>query len=145
MSPPINIADLRDRARRRLPRMFFDYLDAGAFSEATLRRNRSDLEALDLSGAVRRTHGGAVSAGEARGPAMPAFDERTHTAIAEKRAIGAATAALVEEGDSVLLDGGTTTLEAAADRNLDMFIGTLWRWRTGTFRFGRSFPWPKYG
>lgn len=49
MSPPINIGDLRDRARRRLPRMFFDYLDAGAFSEATLRRNRSDLETLELT------------------------------------------------------------------------------------------------
>ncbi|MBN8994998.1 MAG: alpha-hydroxy-acid oxidizing protein [Rhizobiales bacterium] len=49
MSPPINIADLRDRARRRLPRMFFDYLDAGAFGETTLQRNRADLEALELT------------------------------------------------------------------------------------------------
>ena len=43
-----NIDDLRDRARRRLPRMFFDYLDAGAFGEATLRRNRADFERLTL-------------------------------------------------------------------------------------------------
>ncbi|AMV38043.1 DeoR/GlpR family DNA-binding transcription regulator [Planctomyces sp. SH-PL62] len=77
-------------------------------SESTIRR---DLEALDLSGGVKRTHGGAVFSGEARG--MPAFDERTHTAMAEKRAIGAATAALIEDGDTVLLDGGTTTLEVA--------------------------------
>nr|WP_303652695.1 DeoR/GlpR family DNA-binding transcription regulator [Paludisphaera mucosa] len=77
-------------------------------SESTVRR---DLEALDLSGAVRRTHGGAVYSGEARG--MPAFDERTHTAMAEKRAIGEATADLIEDGDTVLLDGGTTTLEVA--------------------------------
>lgn len=49
MPPPINIADLRDRARRRLPRMFFDYLDTGAFGEATLRRNRIDLDALELT------------------------------------------------------------------------------------------------
>jgi L-lactate dehydrogenase (cytochrome) len=48
MQPAINIDDLRDRARRRLPRMFFDYLDSGAFGEVTLRRNRSDLEALEL-------------------------------------------------------------------------------------------------
>jgi L-lactate dehydrogenase (cytochrome) len=48
MQPPINIDDLRDRARRRLPRMFFDYLDSGAFGEVTLRRNRADLEALAL-------------------------------------------------------------------------------------------------
>jgi len=49
MSPPINIADLRDRARRRLPRMFFDYVDTGAFGESTLRRNRIDLDALELT------------------------------------------------------------------------------------------------
>jgi hypothetical protein len=35
-----------------------------------------------------------------------------------------------------------TTPEAAADRNLEvMIIGTLWRWRTGTFRSGRNLPW----
>jgi isopentenyl diphosphate isomerase/L-lactate dehydrogenase-like FMN-dependent dehydrogenase len=49
MSPPINIADLRESARRRLPRMFFDYLDSGAFGETTLRRNRADLDVLELT------------------------------------------------------------------------------------------------
>ncbi len=77
-------------------------------SESTIRR---DLEALDLSGSIKRTHGGAVYAGEVR--SMPAFDERTGTAVAEKRAIGQAAAALLEDGDTVLLDGGTTTLEVA--------------------------------
>lgn len=77
-------------------------------SESTVRR---DLEALDLAGSVKRTHGGAVYSGEVR--AMPAFDDRTGTAMAEKAAIGRATAALVEDGDTVLLDGGTTTLEVA--------------------------------
>ncbi len=77
-------------------------------SESTIRR---DLEALDLAGSVKRTHGGAVYAGEVR--SMPAFDERTGTAAAEKRAIGQAAAALLQDGDTVLLDGGTTTLEVA--------------------------------
>ena len=77
-------------------------------SESTVRR---DLEALDLAGAIKRTHGGAVYSGEVR--AMPALDERATTAAAEKRAIGRAAAALVEDGDTVLLDGGTTTLEVA--------------------------------
>ena len=44
---------------------------------------------------------------------MPAFDERTGTAAAEKRAIGLAVAGLIEDDDTVLLDGGTTTLEVA--------------------------------
>ncbi|MBX6314294.1 MAG: DeoR/GlpR transcriptional regulator [Isosphaeraceae bacterium] len=77
-------------------------------SESTVRR---DLEALDQAGAVKRTHGGAVYSGEVR--AMPAFDERATTAAAEKRAIGRAAAALIRDGDTVLLDGGTTTLEVA--------------------------------
>src|SRR3984957_19754 len=78
-------------------------------SESTVRR---DLEALDLAGVVKRTHGGALfAASESR--AMPAFDERTASAILEKRAIGQAAAALLEDGDTVLLDGGTTTLEVA--------------------------------
>jgi DeoR/GlpR family transcriptional regulator of sugar metabolism len=77
-------------------------------SESTVRR---DLEALDLAGAVKRTHGGAVYSGELR--SMPALEDRTEAAAAEKKAIGRAAAALVEDGDTVLLDGGTTTLEVA--------------------------------
>lgn len=77
-------------------------------SESTIRR---DLEALDLAGSVKRTHGGAVCSAEVRG--MPAFDERSTAAAAEKRAIGRAAAALVEDEETVLLDGGTTTLEVA--------------------------------
>jgi DeoR family transcriptional regulator, fructose operon transcriptional repressor len=78
-------------------------------SESTVRR---DLEALDLAGVVKRTHGGAVyAASEAR--AMPAFDERTASATLEKRAIGQSAASLIDDGDTVLLDGGTTTLEVA--------------------------------
>ena len=44
---------------------------------------------------------------------MPAFEERTATAAAEKRAIGLAAAGLLDDGDTVLLDGGTTTMEVA--------------------------------
>lgn len=39
-----NIADLRVQAGRRLPRVFFDYLDGGAFSELTMRRNTEDFD-----------------------------------------------------------------------------------------------------
>ena len=41
-----SIADLRARARRRVPRAIFDYADRGSYDEVTLRRNRSDLEAI---------------------------------------------------------------------------------------------------
>src|SRR5688572_30165544 len=36
----VNIADLRDLARRRLPRLVFDYIDGGAEDEVTLRGNQ---------------------------------------------------------------------------------------------------------
>lgn len=38
-SSVVNVSDLRERARRRLPRMVFDYLDGGAETEVTLREN----------------------------------------------------------------------------------------------------------
>jgi L-lactate dehydrogenase (cytochrome) len=42
----INIEDLRRLARRRLPRVIFDYLDGGAEAEVTLRENRRAFEAV---------------------------------------------------------------------------------------------------
>jgi L-lactate dehydrogenase (cytochrome) len=43
-----SIEDLRRRARRRVPRPFFEYLESGSFGELTLRRNREDLDRLEL-------------------------------------------------------------------------------------------------
>jgi L-lactate dehydrogenase (cytochrome) len=42
------IEDLRQAARRRVPRMFFDYAESGSYAEQTLCANRSDLEAIKL-------------------------------------------------------------------------------------------------
>ena len=42
------IEDLRQRARRTVPKMFFDYAEAGSFAEETLRANRADLERIKL-------------------------------------------------------------------------------------------------
>ncbi|MBB3770927.1 isopentenyl diphosphate isomerase/L-lactate dehydrogenase-like FMN-dependent dehydrogenase [Angulomicrobium tetraedrale] len=38
----VNVEDARRAARRRLPRIFFDYVDGGAFAEETLAANRAD-------------------------------------------------------------------------------------------------------
>ncbi len=43
-----SIEDLRQRARRRVPKMFFDYAEAGSYSEETLRANRADMERIKL-------------------------------------------------------------------------------------------------
>ncbi|MET0280648.1 MAG: alpha-hydroxy acid oxidase [Steroidobacteraceae bacterium] len=41
-----SIADLRELARRRVPRSIFEYVDGGSYDEITLRRNRADFEAM---------------------------------------------------------------------------------------------------
>jgi L-lactate dehydrogenase (cytochrome) len=43
------IEDLRQLARRKVPRAFFEYADHGSYAEETLRANRDDLEHLRLS------------------------------------------------------------------------------------------------
>jgi L-lactate dehydrogenase (cytochrome) len=42
------IEDLRQVARRKVPRAFFDYAEAGSYSQETLRANRADLEQIKL-------------------------------------------------------------------------------------------------
>ena len=75
-------------------------------SEVTVRR---DLEVLERRGMLERTHGGAVATQWMR--AEPAYLEAASTNPAEKRLIGAAAATLVEPGDALYLNGGTTTLQ----------------------------------
>ncbi len=42
------IEDLRQLARRKVPRAFFDYAEAGSYAQETLRANRADLERVTL-------------------------------------------------------------------------------------------------
>ena len=77
-------------------------------SESTIRR---DLEHLHQMGYLRRTHGGAVWNQDSA--PLPPLEERTGRQLEEKRWIGELAAQLVQDGDTVLLDGGTTTLEVA--------------------------------
>jgi L-lactate dehydrogenase (cytochrome) len=51
---PATILDYRELARRRLPRQLFDYIDGGAYEEATLRANVSDLQRVLLRQVVMR-------------------------------------------------------------------------------------------
>ena len=45
---PANVADYRELARRRIPKVLFDYVDGGAFSESTLRANSDDFQTIHL-------------------------------------------------------------------------------------------------
>jgi L-lactate dehydrogenase (cytochrome) len=42
----LNIEDLRELAKRRIPRAIFDYADGGSYHEVTIRRNAADLDAM---------------------------------------------------------------------------------------------------
>jgi len=75
-------------------------------SESTVRR---DLEYLESIGQVRRTRGGAAFVGET----FSGFDDRRNFALREKQRIGRRVAELVGSGETIILDGGTTTLEVA--------------------------------
>jgi len=51
---PASIEDYRERARRKLPRQIFDYVDGGAFGESTLAANRDDLHRIQFRQRVLR-------------------------------------------------------------------------------------------
>ncbi len=78
-------------------------------SEMTVRR---DLQTLEHRGLLARVHGGAVPA-RSRGYEPP-FGVRLLRNLDAKRRIGEAAAALLQEGETVVLDAGTTMLEVAA-------------------------------
>jgi len=48
MTKPLTIADLKSLAQRRVPKMFFDYADSGAWTEQTYRANESDFAKIGL-------------------------------------------------------------------------------------------------
>lgn len=77
-------------------------------SEATIRR---DLDELSQEGLLHRTHGGAVKVEQA-GREPPILQRRSEFE-AEKRRIGRAAAAMVEEGQTIFLGSGTTVHEIA--------------------------------
>jgi DeoR/GlpR family transcriptional regulator of sugar metabolism len=85
-----------------------DLAQAIQASESTLRR---DLDHLHKQGVLKRTHGGAMFTGD--GSPLPALEERSASQLEEKRLAARAAAARIHDGDAILLDGGTTTLEVA--------------------------------
>lgn len=77
-------------------------------SESTVRR---DLDALEKSGVAKRTHGGVFYTGPS--PSLVHYQQRRTEDREKKRLIAELAATLIEDGDTVLLDGGSTTYELA--------------------------------
>lgn len=89
---------------------------------------RADLAALEARRLLRRTHGGALPLETTLHE--PPYAERAVVHADAKRRIGQAAAALVREGETVILDAGTTTHEvglalAAGKRNLTVVTNAL--------------------
>jgi DeoR/GlpR family transcriptional regulator of sugar metabolism len=85
-----------------------DLAEELSVSESTVRR---DVDYLEQSGVAKRTHGGAFYTGPS--PKLPHFDQRQQVQWHEKKLIARRAAGLVEDGDTLLLDGGSTTYELA--------------------------------
>jgi DeoR family transcriptional regulator, fructose operon transcriptional repressor len=75
-------------------------------SEATVRR---DLEWLEREGVLERTHGGAILS--QRMTLEPEYKQRANTNPEQKRLIGELAASLIEDGDVVFINSGTTTTQ----------------------------------
>ncbi|HTW94053.1 MAG TPA: DeoR/GlpR family DNA-binding transcription regulator [Tepidisphaeraceae bacterium] len=124
------IEERQSRLKEQLARQGMCDLDSLAkalgVSQSTVRR---DVEALAADGLARRTHGGVIWLGERSGPARSyIFDQRLDDHQDAKRQIARTAAELVQPGQTVLIDGGTTTYylaEALAGRSLQLVTNSL--------------------
>lgn len=81
---------------------------AFSVSGATMR---NDLRELDESGLITRTHGGAIR--KSRTGHEPVMDQRSNKNIDAKRKIAETALEEIEDGDTIILDTGTTVKELA--------------------------------
>src|SRR5207245_192082 len=87
---------------------------------------RRDVAYWQERGLLKRIHGGAMYTGDSA--ALPPLEERSGKRLAEKQAMARAAAERIHDGDSILIDGGTTTLELArllVDRPLQVVTNSL--------------------
>ena len=78
-------------------------------SPVTIRR---DIEKLSADGLLIKTHGGAMASESTNLHDIP-FASRLVQNLSAKKAIARAAAALIRDGDTIILDSGSTTLEIA--------------------------------
>jgi DeoR/GlpR family transcriptional regulator of sugar metabolism len=90
---------------------FIDAVELAAKLEVSESSIRRDLMELEQQGLIRRVRGGAVSL-QVREEA-PSLGWAANRAREEKQRIGKAAAALLEEGQTLIMDGGSTVAEVA--------------------------------
>lgn len=110
--------DLRSAPRRQA--RLLEYVRSRPFVDARLLKDelgvsiatiRRDLTELEKQKLLRRTHGGAVGVTQVTHDDDTTIRETTN--YREKLRIAAAAAAMVAEGDAVMIDSGTTSLQVA--------------------------------
>jgi DeoR/GlpR family transcriptional regulator of sugar metabolism len=113
------IAERQSRLRDLLARRGMSDLESLSaelnVSQSTIRR---DVELLVRGGFVKRTHGGVIWIGDrsdSNGSRPYAFDQRLAFQLEAKRAIASAARRLVRPGQTIIVDGGTTTFHLAEE------------------------------
>ncbi|MFJ6322615.1 MULTISPECIES: DeoR/GlpR family DNA-binding transcription regulator [unclassified Rhizobium] len=104
-----------DRLRRDgqvIAKALADDLD---LSEDTIRRDLREMAAEKL---LKRVHGGALPLS----PELPDFSARQAVSSDEKRRLGAFAACMIEPGQTVFLDGGTTNAEIVRHLPKDLAV-----------------------
>jgi DeoR family fructose operon transcriptional repressor len=93
-------------------------------SESTIRRDLQELEEKNL---LMRTHGGAVGI-DNRTNFEPSFIDKQDEKIDQKISIAEVASMMIEDGDTIILDSGTTTLEIAKrirSRNITVITNSI--------------------
>lgn len=127
--------DSKMLAQERRQRIFEDIETSGIASVRDLAKRfevshitiMRDLQELEQEGLIRRVHGGAISV---RGASYePPFIARESQYSPEKKRIATKAVEMITDGDSIILDVGTTTLEIAralkGKRNLTVLVTNL--------------------
>jgi DeoR/GlpR family transcriptional regulator of sugar metabolism len=113
---------------RLLERGYVDVAELSAQLGANVSTIRRDLDGLEAEGAVRRVHGGAYAHAAQTGVEID-FSLRLNFHVDAKRRIAHRAALLINNGDSVYLDAGTTSLMVAEElvsrRSLDVVTNSL--------------------
>lgn len=128
MSKPLIPAQRRERIQEYLAihqiARTADLCDLLEASEATVRR---DLEWLEQKGILERTHGGAIL--NQRMILEQEYQQRVQHHPEEKRLIGELAASLIEEGDIVFINSGTTATQVLQhirnNSNINVFTNNV--------------------
>lgn len=109
------IPQRQSRLQELLARRGMSDLDSLASAlKVSLSTVRRDIESLEQRGLVKRTHGGAIWVGDRDSPSRQyAFDQRLNHRLQAKQGIAQAARGLVSGGETILIDGGTTTYHLA--------------------------------